>query len=77
MFNKKKKETSPEKRFFFDYHVTFLDETMEIRTGEVYAQYFVNAVDKAYALIELRVTADPDIEGAVLFRLEEEEDEDE
>lgn len=80
MFNRKKKEKEPiypTTRWFFDYKVTFLDDSMEIRTGEVYTQYFVNAVDLATALVEERVEADQTVKDAWLYRVEADIDEDE
>lgn len=78
MFNKKKKTealTSPEKAYQFDYMVEFLDGTLEARTGEVRAIHFVNAVDKAMALIETRTEADEYIKGSVLYGINLDEEE--
>ena len=77
MFNTKKKKSkpNPEKLWWFDYLVKFIDGTTEDRNGEVRAIHLANAVDRAQELIDQRVECDPSITRAFMYHIELDEDE--
>lgn len=77
MFTSKKKKAmpNPEKTWWFDYMVEFINGTTEDRIGEARAVHLANAVDRAQELIDERVECDPSISRAFMYHIELDEDE--